>query len=115
MNIRQWQWAWTAVVLVSACLIILFETGLLPMGLFCGDAGLQYALDILTVVLTLGGMVLGMKWKGSPWVRLVCLGLPLVLSLLVYFLFVSPTAPYCAAVTGVAMLLLWPRDNTPEI
>ena len=115
MNVRQWQWTWAAVVLLAACLIILFETGLLPEGLLCGEYAVQYALDIATVALTLAGMVLGMKWRGSPWVRLVCLALPLMLSLMVYYLFVSPTAPYCAAAVGVAMLLLWPRANTPEI
>ncbi len=115
MNIRKWQWAWTAVVLLALSLIILFETGLLPEGCLCGDDNVQYALDILTVLLTLAGMVLGMRWKGSPWVRFACFSLPLLLALLVYYLFVSATTLACAAAVGVAMLLQWPRANTPEI
>ncbi len=115
MNKRKWQYAWAAVVLLCGCLVLLFETELLPMGVFCGEANVQYVMDIAVVTLTLAGIVLGTKAHNRPKVRLVCFSLPLVLALLVYYLFLSSAAPYCAAVTGVAMLLQWPRASTPEI
>ena len=115
MNKRKWQYAWAAVVLLCGCLILLFETGLLPMGLFCGEDNVQYVMDIAVVFLTLIGVVLGVRAHNCPKGRFVCFSLPLVLALLVYYLFLSPAAPYCAAVVGVAMLLQWPRASAPEI
>lgn len=115
MKLTQWQRAWAAVALVAVCLVILFETGLLPEGLCCGNESAQYACEVVTLALTLGGLVTGMKSSGRPCLRFVCFAAPLLLSLLVYYLFVSPTTLACAAAVGVAMLLQWPRANTPEI
>ena len=115
MNKRKWQYAWAVVVLLCGCLVLLFETGFLPMGLYCGEANVQYVMDIAVVTLTLAGIVLGTKAHNRPKVRLACFSLPLVLALLVYYLLLRPAAPYGAAVTGVAMRLRWPRASTPGI
>ncbi|MGN0232952.1 MAG: hypothetical protein ACI4B5_00835 [Bacteroidaceae bacterium] len=115
MNVRLWQYVWAAVVLLAVCLIILFETGLLPEGSCVGDASVQYVCDCVALALSLIGIYVGMKSEGRPWLRLLCFGIPLVLSLLVYYLFVSATTLACAAAIGVAMLLQWPRAHTPEI
>lgn len=115
MKVRQWQRVWAAVVLVALCLILLFETGLLPEGLCCGHESAQYGCEVATLALTLGGLVMGMKSPERPCLRFACFAVPLLLSLLVYYLFVSSTTLACAAAVGVAMLLLWPRANTPEI
>lgn len=115
MNIKQWQWLWGAVVLAAACLIILFESGILPEGFFCGCDAWQYACEVTTLALTLVGLVTGMKSPHRPWLRFACFALPLMASLLVYYLFYSSTTLACAAAVGVAMLLLWPRAVTPEI
>lgn len=61
MNKRKWQYAWAAVVLLCGCLVLLFETGFLPMGLYCGEANVQYVMDIAVVTLTLAGIVLGLS------------------------------------------------------
>ncbi len=115
MSKRKWQKAWAAVVLVSICLIVLFETGVLPEGFFCEADSVQYALEILVLILTLSGIVIGMKSEHRPVLRCVCFSVSLVFSLLVYYLFLSSTTLACAAAVGVAMLLLWPRAHTPEI
>ena len=114
MNIRHWQYAWAAVVLLAFCLILLFETGILPEGICAGYDSVQYACDCLTLALTLGGIYVGMKMGRSHGIRL-CFGLPLILSLMVYYLFMSATTLACAAAIGVAMVLQWPRAHTPQI
>lgn len=115
MSIRQWQWAWAAVVLLAGCLSILFETGLLPEGICAGMDSVQYVMDCGAMALTLLGIVIGMKADGRPCLRWVCFSVPLLASLLVYYLFVSATTLACAAVVGIAMLLQWPRAHTPQI
>lgn len=115
MSKRKWQKAWATVVLVAICLIFLFETGVLPEGLYCESDSVQYALEILALILTLLGIVIGMKSEHRPALRLACFSVPLVFSLLVYYLFLSSTTLACAAAVGVAMLLQWPRAHTPEI
>lgn len=115
MSVRQWQWVWAATVLLVCCLGIFFETGLLPQGVCAGMDTLQYVMDCGAMALTLAGIVLGMRAAGRPWLRYVCFGVPLVVSLLVYFLFYSSTTLACAAAVAVAMLLQWPRANTPQI
>lgn len=115
MSIRQWQWSWAAVVLLAGCLCILFETGLLPEGIWAGMDTVQYVMDCGAVALTLLGIVIGMKADGRPWLRWVCFSVPLLASLLVYYLFVSATTLACAAAVGVVMLLQWPRAHTPQI
>ena len=54
-------------------------------------------------------------WHEGRWLRWVCFSVPLLASLLVYYLFVSATTLACAAAVGVAMLLQWPRAHTPQI
>ena len=115
MNIRHWQYAWAAVVLLAFCLTLLFETGILPEGICAGYDSVQYACDCLTLALTLGGIYVGMKMGRSHGVRLLCFGRPLILSLMVYYLFMSATTLACAAAIGVAMVLQWPRAHTPQI
>ena len=115
MNMNRWQKAWAAVVLLAICLIILFETGLLPEGVWGGESSVQYVFDCVAVALSLIGLYVGMKSEHRPWLRLICFALPLILSLLVYYLFVSATTLACAAAIGVAMTLQWPRAHTPEI
>ena len=51
MNMNRWQKAWAAVVLLAICLIILFETGLLPEGVWGGESSLQYVFDCVAVAL----------------------------------------------------------------
>ena len=114
MNIRHWQYAWAAVVLLAFCLTLLFETGILPEGICAGYDSVQYACDCLTLALTLGGIYVGMKMGRRHGIRLLCF-LPLILSLMVYYLFMSATTLACAAAIGVAMVLQWPRAHTPQI
>lgn len=113
---RALQIATTITVLLTGIIAILFETGVLQEGLRAGcGVTEQYVIDALSALSVVGCVPIAVKSSTRPWFRWVLLSLPVLMDLTFYYLYFNSLSLPCAGIVGVALIMLWPRDNSPEI
>ena len=119
---------WTAPLL----LVVLYETGLYQEGLLAGNAQMEYILQSVSILLTIGlipfalrmfNMNLVKRIKELPlqdalksyriWgdVRLSLLFAPVMISLTFYYLTLNTTGLFCACMALIATLFCMPSEN----
>lgn len=116
---------WTITILFA----LLSECNVLPTGYVQADAQTSYALNMLCVLLTLGGSwgalrlfaLKGVKERISrkphqvpQWnmLRTCILGFCILLNAIVYFALLSDTTPlYCLLITLTAFIFCWPKQD----
>ena len=119
---------WTAPLL----LVVLYETGLYQEGLLAGNAQMEYILQSVSILLTIGlipfalrmfNMNLVKRIKDLPlqqalksyqtWslLRLALLFIPAILALSFYYLTMNTTNLFCACMALIATLFCVPSEN----
>ena len=119
---------WTAPLL----LVVLYETGLYQEGLLAGNAQMEYILQSVSILLTIGlipfalrmfNLNLGKRIKELPlqhalksyqtWslLRLALLFVPAILALSFYYLTMNTTNLFCACMALVATLFCVPSES----
>ena len=119
---------WTAPLL----LVVLYETGLYQEGLLAGNAQMEYILQSVSILLTIGlipfalrmfNMNLVKRIKELPlqqalksyqiWsnVRLSLLFVPAIMAMSFYYLTMNTTNLFCACMALVATLFCVPSEN----
>ena len=119
---------WTAPLL----LVVLYETGLYQEGLLAGNAQMEYILQSVSILLTIGlipfalrmfNMNLVKRIKDLPlqqalksyqiWsiLRLALLFVPAILALSFYYLTMNTTNLFCACMALIATLFCVPSEN----
>ena len=119
---------WTAPLLI----VVLYETGLYQEGLLAGNAQMEYILQSVSILLTIGlipfalrmfNMNLVKRIKDLPlqqalksyqtWsiLRLALLFVPAILELSFYYLTMNTTNLFCACMALIATLFCVPSEN----
>ena len=119
---------WTAPLL----LVVLYETGLYQEGLLAGNAQMEYILQSVSILLTIGlipfalrmfNLNLGKRIKELPlqqalksyqaWslLRLALLFVPAILALSFYYLTMNTTNLFCACMALIATLVCVPSES----
>lgn len=119
---------WTA----PLSLVVLYETGLYQEGLLAGNAQMEYILQSVSILLTIGlipfalrmfNMNLVKRIKDLPlqqalksyqiWsiLRLALLFVPAILALSFYYLTMNTTNLFCACMALIATLFCVPSEN----
>ena len=119
---------WTAPLL----LVVLYETGLYQEGLLAGNAQMEYILQSVSILLTIGlipfalrmfNMNLVKRIKDLPlqqalksyqiWsiLRLALLFVPAIMALSFYYLTMNTTNLFCACMALIATLFCVPSEN----
>ena len=119
---------WTAPLL----LVVLYETGLYQEGLLAGNAQMEYILQSVSILLTIGlipfalrmfNMNLVKRIKDLPlqqalksyqtWslLRLALLLVPAIMALSFYYLTMNTTNLFCACMTLIATLFCVPSES----
>ena len=119
---------WTAPLL----LVALYETGLYQEGLLAGNAQMEYILQSVSILLTIGlipfalrmfNMNLVKRIKDLPlqqalksyqiwsFLRLALLFVPAILALSFYYLTMNTTNLFCACMALIATLFCVPSEN----
>jgi hypothetical protein len=119
---------WTAPLL----LVVLYETGLYQEGLLAGNAQMEYILQSVSILLTIGLIPFALRMfnlnlvkriKELPlqqalksyqtWslLRLALLFVPAILALSFYYLTMNTTNLFCACMALVATLFCVPSEN----
>ena len=119
---------WTAPLL----LVVLYETGLYQEGLLAGNAQMEYILQSVSILLTIGlipfalrmfNMNLVKRIKDLPlqqalksyqiwsFLRLALLFVPAILALSFYYLTMNTTNLFCACMALIATLFCVPSEN----
>ena len=119
---------WTAPLLI----VVLYETGLYQEGLLAGNAQMEYILQSVSILLTIGlipfalrmfNMNLVKRIKDLPlqqalksyqiWsiLRLALLFVPAILALSFYYLTMNTTNLFCACMALIATLFCVPSEN----
>ena len=119
---------WTAPLL----LVVLYETGLYQEGLLAGDAQMEYILQSVSILLTIGLIPFALRMfnlnlvkriKELPlqqalksyqtWslLRLALLFVPAILSLSFYYLTMNTTNLFCACMALIATLFCVPSES----
>ena len=114
------------------CYALLHETGILPKGVLEGDAQMDYILQSIGILLTIGltpfalrifNLNLVKRIKELPlqqalksyriWsdVRLALLLVPAIINLQFYYLTLNNTGLYCAAMALIASLFCVPSES----
>lgn len=113
-------------------LVILYETGVLPEGIYTGDAQMEYIMQSASILLTIGlipfslrlfSLNLVKRIKELPlaealksyriWsdIRYCLLFVPAMLSMTFYYLTLNTTGLFCAAIALIASLFCVPTYN----
>ena len=119
---------WTAPLLI----VVLYETGLYQEGLLAGNAQMEYILQSVSILLTIGlipfalrmfNMNLVKRIKDLPlqqalksyqiWsiLRLALLFVPAILALSFYYLTMNTTNLFCACMALIATMFCVPSEN----
>ena len=119
---------WTA----SLLLVVLYETGLYQEGLLAGNAQMEYILQSVSILLTIGLIPFALRMfnlnlvkriKELPlqqalksyqtWslLRLALLFVPAILALSFYYLTMNTTNLFCACMALIATLFCVPSEN----
>ena len=119
---------WTAPLLI----VVLYETGLYQEGLLAGNAQMEYILQSVSILLTIGlipfalrmfNMNLVKRIKDLPlqqalksyqiwsFLRLALLFVPAILALSFYYLTMNTTNLFCACMALIATLFCVPSEN----
>jgi hypothetical protein len=119
---------WTAPLL----LVVLYETGLYQEGLLAGNAQMEYILQSVSILLTIGLIPFALRMfnlnlvkriKELPlqqalksyqtWslLRLALLFVPAIMALSFYYLTMNTTNLFCACMTLIATLFCVPSEN----
>lgn len=119
---------WTA----SLLLVVLYETGLYQEGLLAGNAQMEYILQSVSILLTIGLIPLALRMfnlnlvkriKELPlqqalksyqtWslMRLALLFVPAIMALSFYYLTMNTTNLFCACMALIATLFCVPSEN----
>ena len=119
---------WTAPIL----LVVLYETGLYQEGLLAGNAQMEYILQSVSILLTIGLIPFALRMfnlnlvkriKELPlqqalksyqtWslLRLALLFVPAILALSFYYLTMNTTNLFCACMALIATLFCVPSEN----
>ena len=119
---------WTAPLL----LVVLYETGLYQEGLLAGNAQMEYILQSVSILLTIGLIPFALRMfnlnlvkriKELPlqqalksyqtWslLRLVLLFVPAIMALSFYYLTMNTTNLFCACMALIATLFCVPSEN----
>ena len=119
---------WTAPLL----LVVLYETGLYQEGLLAGNAQMEYILQSVSILLTIGLIPFALRMfnlnlvkriKELPlqqalksyqtWslLRLALLFIPAILALSFYYLTMNTTNLFCACMALIATLFCVPSEN----
>ena len=119
---------WTAPLL----LVVLYETGLYQEGLLAGNAQMEYILQSVSILLTIGLIPFALRMfnlnlvkriKDLPlqqalksyqtWslLRLALLFVPAIMALSFYYLTINTTNLFCACMALIATLFCVPSEN----
>ena len=116
-------------LITAALIMVVFETGLMEPGLLAGNELADYWVSLCSVVLTLFGILIGLKLMTFKRVktkihddgdtyfrwslcRLALLGTPLLLDTLAYYLLgCEPTCGYLALMLVVTFFFIWPSKD----
>ena len=119
---------WTAPLL----LVVLYETGLYQEGLLAGNAQMEYILQSVSILLTIGLIPFALRmfnlnlvkrikelplqqalksYQAWSLLRLALLFVPAILSLSFYYLTMNTTNLFCACMALVATLFCVPSEN----
>ena len=127
--IKELRILYIAELLLAACIAILFETHLLPSGIFTPSPSQAYTLQIVCLLTTIVVIPLSMKLlhfnrirtlihaseqNYATWstIRLVLLGAVLLMNLIIYYLIGFDTSfAYLALMAVVPFLFIWPSKE----
>jgi hypothetical protein len=119
---------WTAPLL----LVVLYETGLYQEGLLAGNAQMEYILQSVSILLTIGLIPFALRmfnlnlvkrikelplqqalksYQAWSLLRLALLFVPAILALSFYYLTMNTTNLFCACMTLIATLFCVPSEN----
>ena len=120
------------ILLQAALLVIIFETGLLPVGTQAYDSQVNYMVEMTGLILTIVCIPLALKMMHFSRIkellhqqprkyqllsitRLALLGVPLLFDVLAYYLLgFDATLGYLALMIVVAFLFIWPSKDKME-
>lgn len=116
-------------VLMSALIILVFETGILLSGHFAGQEPSEFILTLMMELTTLGCAFLALRlFKFEiirqdllhrketallKWglIRLLLLMLPLTIDTLLYYIYIKPTFGYLAIIMVLCLPFIYPSMN----
>jgi hypothetical protein len=119
---------WTAPLL----LVVLYETGLYQEGLLAGNAQMEYILQSVSILLTIGLIPFALRmfnlnlvkrikelplqqalksYQAWSLLRLALLFVPAILALSFYYLTMNTTNLFCACMALIATLFCVPSEN----
>lgn len=130
-NLRNIKVLWFAVAAVPALYMLLSETELIPTDFLSANESGVYAIELLSVVLSLCGIWLALRLMSFSWVkrkvgsqtgccplsfwyklRLAIIGTPLwILPVLYYATSATSTPAYCLIITALAYLFCYPQET----
>ena len=115
-----------ATLLVVGIIVVLFETGILSEGMCALDKRMEYFAAVIVELFTLIAVPLALRlFKFGAvrrrlfedkehalaiWgtIRILILGLPMVMSALLYYLFLNASFGYIAIILLISMLFIYP-------
>lgn len=129
-TIKRLQALYLSILGVTAILFLLFETEIIPSGLFSTNSEAGYTAGLLSIFLTLLGVYLALKLPAFPkakleisdkdeqkalaayqkWVnrQLLCIATPILGNTLIYYATYSESAIYALLITLISILFCWP-------
>lgn len=102
-------------IAVGGIIALTFEGGAVAKGTLETAAAADYYSRIVLEVASLAliyGALKGLKL--SPVLRIAMLGLPFIVSITAYYLFLQATYAYIALILLVCMVFVFPRKNSNE-
>lgn len=130
VNILRYQfWGY---IIVSLALVIIYENDLLSSGFLYGRKQLEFILQMLMILVTLGGVYMSLKLfaiksikeklhRGAEkalivwgsW-RIGMLGLPMMVNVILYYAYMNPAFGYMAIIQFIAMFFIIPTRRRSE-
>lgn len=119
-------------LLATGIIVLIYETGLLPVGELVYDSTTNYVMEIVSVGQTLIGIPLGLKFmhlkqiqqnlKAKPErylsygiLRMLCIQTPMIINVVFYYMMgFDATQGYLALICLIAMFFVWPSRGKME-
>ena len=118
-------------LIITAVLIILFETGILPSGICSGNTQVEFLVQTTMIILTLGVIPVALrmvkhqsvqdgteepngkkeKINAKHLIRVLLIAIPMLLNTICYYIYIKVSFAYLGVILLIAFLFVLPKKQ----